>query len=396
MSEKRRDNKGRILATGESLRNDGRYAYKYTDASGKVQFIYSWKLTPMDRTPKGKRDDLSLREKIKQIQRNLDDGIDTNGSKMTVCQLYEKQNASRTNVKENTVIGRKRLMQMLKEDAIGSRSIDSIKPSDAKEWCMRMHDKGYAYSTINNSKRSLLASFGIAVEDDLIRKNPFRFNLSDLIENDAKVMQPLTEDEERRLLDFVKSDNVYKKYFNAIIILLNTGLRISELCGLTTNDIDLDKRVINVDHQLLYTKKLGYYINTPKTESGIRQIPMNDNVYEALQDVLAKHKQGKNIMVDVYSDFLFLNQKGYPMTGSNYGTAFRGLVKKYNKHHDDKLPSFTPHVLRHTFCTRLANKNMNPKSLQYIMGHANINITLNLYAHASLDTVKAEMARLCI
>lgn len=396
MSEKRRDNKGRILATGESQRKEGRYAYKYTDANGKVQFIYSWKLTPMDRTPKGKRDDLSLREKIKQIQKDLDEGINTNSSKMTLCDLYAKQNAQRCNITENTKTGREYLMRMLKEDAIGSRSIDSIKPSDAKEWAVRMHNKGYSYGTINNAKRSLLATFYMAVDDDLIRKNPFKFKLSDLIENDAKEKQTLTEDEERRLLDFVSSDKVYKKYFNPIIILLNTGLRISELCGLTANDIDLDQRVINVDHQLLYTKKLGYYINTPKTESGVRQIPMNDNVYEALQDVLARHKQGKNINVDGYYDFLFLNQKSYPMTGSNYGTAFRGLVKKYNKHHDDKLPSFTPHVLRHTFCTRLANKNMNPKSLQYIMGHANINITLNLYAHASLDSVKAEMARLCI
>ena len=396
MSEKRRDNKGRILATGESQRADGRYAYKYTDANGKVQFIYSWKLTPMDRTPKGKRDDLSLREKIKQIQKDMADGINTNGSKMTVCQLYEKQNASRTNVKENTVTGREYLMRMLKEDVIGSRSIDSIKPSDAKEWAIRMHNKGYSYGTINNAKRSLLASFYIAIEDDLIRKNPFRFNLSDLIENNTKTKEALTENEESRLLAFVQNDKTYQKYHDAIVILLGTGLRVSELCGLTLNDIDLDKRVINVSHQLLYAKKRGYYINTPKTASGVRQIPMSDKVHEAFQNVLEKHKQGKNINVEGCCDFVFLNQKGYPMTGSNYVCAFRNLVKKYNKHHDDKLPSFTPHVLRHTFCTRLANKNMNPKSLQYIMGHANINITLNLYAHASLDSVKAEMARLCI
>ena len=82
------------------------------------------------------------------------------------------------------------------------------------------------------------------------------------------------------------------------------------------------------------------------------------------------------------------------MTGANYTTPFGNLIKKYNKHHEGYLPNVTPHILRHTFCTRLANKNMNPKSLQYIMGHSNINITLNLYAHASIDGVKTELLRL--
>lgn len=99
MSEKRRNSKGRILRTGESQRKGGRYAYKYTDAYGKPQFVYAWKLVATDKTPAGKRDDISLREKVKEIQRNLDDGIDTIGKKMTVCQLYAKQNSHRKNVK---------------------------------------------------------------------------------------------------------------------------------------------------------------------------------------------------------------------------------------------------------------------------------------------------------
>ena len=90
MSEKRRDSKNRILQPGESQRPDGRYQYKYTDALGETKFAYSWKLVPTDKIPAGKRPDISLREKIKQIQKDLDDGIDTIGKKMTVCQLYSK------------------------------------------------------------------------------------------------------------------------------------------------------------------------------------------------------------------------------------------------------------------------------------------------------------------
>ena len=137
MSEKRRDSKGRILRTGESQRKDGRYAYKYTDACGKTQFVYAWKLVPTDKTPTGKRDDVSLREKVKEILRDINDGIDTIGKKMTVCQLYARQNSHRKNVKRSTEKGREYLMSVLKEDPLGSRSIDSVKLSDAKEWAIK-------------------------------------------------------------------------------------------------------------------------------------------------------------------------------------------------------------------------------------------------------------------
>ena len=90
----------------ESQRKDGRYAYKYIDTFGKPQFVYSWKLVPTDKTPAGKRDDIALREKEKEIQKDLDDGIDHIGKKMTVCQLYAKQIRHRANVRHGTKQGR--------------------------------------------------------------------------------------------------------------------------------------------------------------------------------------------------------------------------------------------------------------------------------------------------
>ncbi|MCB6478622.1 site-specific integrase, partial [Emergencia timonensis] len=106
-------------------------------------------------------------------------------------------------------------------------------PSDAKEWALRMKDKGFSYNTINNHKRSLKASFYIAIQDDCVRKNPFDFKLSEVIENDTKEKVALTEEQEQALLSFIKTDNVYHKYYDDVLILLKTGLRISELCGLT-------------------------------------------------------------------------------------------------------------------------------------------------------------------
>lgn len=392
--EKRRDNKGRILRTGESQRKDGRYAYKYTDALGKPQFVYAWKLVPTDRTPAGKRDDASLRDKEQDIQKDLNDGIDTIGKKMTVCQLYAKQNRHRSNVRRGTEKGRQYLMDALKNDPLGARSIDTVKLSDAKEWAMRMKEKGFAYKTISNYKRSLKASFYTAIQDDCIRKNPFDFQLSTVLKDDTKPKVALTQEQEENLLSFAESDKTYQKYCDELIILLGTGLRISELCGLTVKDLDFQNRVINVDHQLLREAGTGYYIEEPKTDSGVRQLPMRETVYEALKRVFKNRMKPEPIVVDGYSDFLFLTQEGYPKVVCNYEGMFKGLVKKYNKNHKEALPNVTPHTLRHTFCTNLANAGMNPKALQYLMGHANITMTLNYYAHATFDSAKAEMARL--
>ena len=334
MKEKRRDSKGRILHTGESQRTDGKYLYKYVDAFGNTKYVYAWRLTPTDPTPKGKREKPSLRELEQQIRRDIEDGIDSTGKKMTLCQLYAKQNTQRANVKKSTQKQREQLMRLLKEDKLDARSIDTIKPSDAKEWALRMKDKGFSYNTINNHKRSLKALFYIAIQDDCVRKNPFDFKLSEVLENDTKEKVALIEEQ-------------------------------------------------------------GYYIETPKTKSGTRQVPLSRETIQAFQRVMKKRPKAKPFVIDGRGNFLFVNHKGKPKVAIDYNALFVRLVKRYNKQHkDNPLPHITPHTLRHTFCTRLASKNMNTKDLQYIMGHSNISITMNWYAHASIDTAKSEVQRL--
>ena len=361
---------------------------------GEPQFVYSWKLVATDRVPAGKRDCISLREKIAELQKDIHDGIDVVGKKMTLCQLYAKQNAQRPKVRKNTETGRKYLMDILKKDKLGVRSIDSIKPSDAKEWAIRMSENGYAYQTINNYKRSLKASFYIAIQDDCVRKNPFDFQLKAVLDDDTVPKTVLTEEQEEKLLAFAKADKTYSKNYDEILILLKTGLRISEFGGLTLPDLDFENRLVNIDHPLLRDTEIGYYIETPKTKSGERQVPMVEEAYQAFKRVLANRKNDKRVEIDGYSDVLFLNRKNYPKVASDYNGMRKGLVKKYNKYNEDKLPHITPHSLRHTFCTNYANAGMNPKALQYIMGHANIAMTLNYYAHATFDSAMAEMKRL--
>lgn len=390
---KRKDSKGRNLRLGESQRKDGRYAFKYTNAYGKIQFVYSWKLVPTDKVPTGKREDISLREKEQQIRKDIDDGINTMGGKITVCQLYEKKISQKKNVRYNTQKGQYYLKNILENDPLGARCIDTVKMSDGKEWAIRMSEKGYAYRTINNYKRSLKAAFYMAIQDDCIRKNPFDFKLSDVLEDNSGSKMILTPEQEKKMLAFMKEDKTYSKYYDEVVVLLETGLRISEFCGLTMN-IDMTNRIINVDHQLMKDSEIGYYIATPKTKNGIRQLPMTEKAYRAFQHILENRRKAQSVVIDGYRNFLFLNVKGLPKVAGDYKSMLKGMVKKYNKLHKDQLPNITPHSLRHTYCTNMANKGMNPNTLQYIMGHANITMTLGYYAHGTFRSAKAEIERL--
>ena len=205
----------------------------------------------------------------------------------------------------------------------------------------------------------------------------------------------MTEKQEQALLSFIKTDNVYHKYYDDVLILLKTGLCISELCVPTVKDIDFKNEVVNIDHQLLKGKEQGYYIETPKTKSGIRQVPLSEETIKAFQRVIKSRPKTKPIEIDGHSDFLFVNPKGKSKVAIDYSTLFVRMVKKYNKHHEDNpLPHITPHILRYTFCTKMAHRNMNLKDLQYIMGHSNIGITMDWYTHSSIESVKTEIKRL--
>lgn len=194
----------------------------------------------------------------------------------------------------------------------------------------------------------------------------------------------------------MRTDKIYKKYYNEVVILLETELRISEFCGLDLNvTVDIRNRSILVEQQLLRDNKIGYYTAPPKTKSDSRQVPMNNRAYQAFQRAIKNRPKNVQFMVGGYSRFLLLNQAGLPKVAGNYESMLRGLVKKYNKTHDEPLPHITPYTFRHTFCTNMANKGMTPNTLQYIIGHSNITMTLGYYVYGSFTSAKAEMDRIC-
>ncbi len=395
MGEKRRDSKNRILRTGESQRPDGMYMYRYVDANGKTQSIYSWRLVETDAVPYGKKDNGALRERIKKIQRDLDDNMQAEGGGLTVLRLVEKYINQKRGVKPTTKAGYGTVINLLKEDSFGSKRIDKVRLSDAKGWLIKLQQEdGKSYSSIHSIRGVLRPAFQMAVDDDILRKNPFEFMLATVIVNDSVTREAISRKEERTFLEYVKNDAHYCKYYDGMYILFKTGMRISEFVGLTVSDLDMVKRTISIDHQLQRTGT-SIYIDTTKTTAGKRVIPMTDDVYECFERILARRKPPKvEPMIDGYSGFLYFDKDGHPMLALHWEKYFQHAVEKYNRTYRIQLPKITPHVCRHTYCSNMAKSGMNPKVLQYLMGHSDISVTLNTYTHLKLEDAKEEMDKL--
>ena len=389
----RKDDKGRVLYTGESQRN-GRYVYKYKDYSGKMCYVYSNRLKPTDKTPTGKKQDLSLREKIEKIQRDKLDGINGSGD-MTLYELVERYLATKHSVRQSTKQGYKTVMNFLEKEPFAKNKISRIKTSDAKLWFIKLQQKdGKGYSSIHTIRGVLRPAFNMAVEDDLIRKNPFQFPLMDVVVNDSKTREALTPQQEREFLRFIQSDPHYSRYYDGFYVLLNTGLRISEFCGLTKNDVDYKNQCIRVRGQLVRHSDMVYRYEPTKTAKGMRDIPMTPEVAQCFKNMWKnRRKRDLDMMIDGKTGFFNYDQEGKPMLALHWEHYCNRIVMKYNETYKAQLPNITPHVLRHTFCSKMARKGMNPKNLQYIMGHSEIAVTMDTYTHMGFEDARADFLK---
>ena len=381
MAERRKDSKNRVLRSGESQRKDGTYMYRYTDVRGKRVCVYARTLE-------------DLRVKEQTIQKELNGGIDYAAGEIIVLDLLKRYIATKTGVRYNTKVGYQFVLNLVSKENFGFLKIRDIKPSDAKQWFIKLYQDGRRYSTIISVRGVLRPAFEMAVEDDIIRRNPFSFQITDVVPNDSKTRQAISGEVKERFLTFIRESRHYSQYYDEIIILLGTGMRVSELYGLTRADLDFEARRIKVERQLTRTRHCEYYVEKPKTASGERYIPMTDEVYRAFQNAVQRRKQPKvELLIDGHTGFLFLDKDWKPKVAMHLEHVIKRIVDRYNDAHEDKLPSITPHVLRHTFCTEMANSGIDLKSLQYLMGHSDAGVTLNVYTHASYEAAENAMRK---
>lgn len=380
---KRKDSKGRVLKDGESERGDGRYCYRYYGLDGKRKCVYD-------------RDLSSLRNKELQINKDLEDGIYRNN--ITLNQAFDRYMAVKADLRDGTrhkynlEYGR-----WIRDSWLGNKCISDIKKSDILLFYKEKSEK-YANGTIRNMHKYIRPALEMAMEDDLIRKNPANNCIKDYM--GSKPRQAMTKEDTVKMLSYAENEFDYgKEYLLAVKIMLGTGLRVGETVGLTWDDVDMKNGTIKVDKQFTLIAGGGmheYHISKPKTDSSIRTIPMSKDVLEMMkahknQTYFKSIKYG--VSIDGYSGFVFHTRTGLPILPNRINDYLAKLVKSYNKTHEDSLPKISCHTMRHTFCTRMSELGINPKSLQYIMGHSSYKTTADIYVTETEDHAIEEFRR---
>ena len=402
MASARKDNKGRVLLKGESYRQkDNRYQYAYRDIYGKTRYIYS-------------KDIISLRKREEELLRDNLEGIDSSqASRQTLNNMYDKYMVSRSDLSPRTVASYSYQYDAYVRNTIGKRKVSSIRYSDILLFYLDIMEKNeLCYATIEHLHRIINPVFTLAVRDNIIRNNPASKVLEQLKRQTCAKRNKrfaLTSEQQKAFLEFMDGHIIYNHWKSIFVFLLGTGLRVSELSALTWDDIDFDSGVISVERSVTYfsgkknKSKQKLFMSPPKTYAGIRKIPMVEEVVKALID--AKQYQIENDIVctdiiDGYTNFVFLDRFGGTYLQHNLDRALKRVIKAYNEYAKKEiekrrnvviLPDFTCHSLRHTFCTRLCESEANIKVIQSLMGHVDIDTTMNIYAEVSESKKKESL-----
>lgn len=412
----RRDTKNRLLGKGEYQKSDGRYMYRYVDSKGNKRFVYSWTLTQTDRPPKGKRSDKCLRELEKEIAKDLQDEIDSfKARKMTLNAFYEDYIEQKQELKTSTRTNYKYMYKKYVWDSIGRRKLPEIKYSDIKKFYNHLiREIGFKPNSMETIHTILHPIFATAVRDGYIRVNPTDGVMAEIKKSndwEKPKRHALSVSEQEAFVEFTKSHSVYSHWLPLFTVLLGTGCRVGEIVGLTWDDCDFKNGIININHSLIYrpdeyTGKSGFYISTPKTKTGEREIPMFEAVRKALlNERMRQIKEGFNqTVIDGYSGFIFSNRFNGVLSPHNINRAIERITRDYNVEESELaarqnrepllLPHFSVHNLRHTFCTRMCENESNIKVIQEIMGHSDISTTMDVYNEATRDKKKESFAGL--
>ena len=393
MAKTRKDLRGRSLRKGEVQRaSDKRYMYTYTDPLGRRKFIYANDLT-------------QLREKEEKLLKDQLDGLDIYvAGKATLNETFDRYISTKYNLRESTRSSYLYTYDHYVRDTFGLKRIAEIKYSDVLQFYYHLlNQQGISLGTLDSVHCLLHPTFQLAVRDEIIRKNPTDGVMKEISRESGKnrgVRHALTIEQQRCFMEYIANHPSYYHWWPMFTILLGTGCRIGEALGLRWQDLDFEKRVISINHSLVYypangSNKCVLRVSLPKTDAGIRTIPMLDIVKDAFEMLYEEQKENgfNETEIDGMTGFIFCNRFGSVPNPQTVNHTIKRIANNYNadevvrakKEHRDPiiLPNFSCHHLRHTFCTRLCENETNLKVIQSIMGHKNIETTLDIYAEAT-------------
>lgn len=370
--------KGKELGKGISQRKDGLYQARFVNRFGKRQTIYG-------------KTYAEISKKLRTEQ--YEDEKQTNVVKkdITLDEWYQiwlntcKKNC-RNSSKESYTTHYKRV----KED-LGWRKLVSLNLINMQEAINKLNSDNER----NNSKKILVDMLNKALDSDLITKNVAKQINTVITKEEKGEKRVLTRDETEKFLLMAEG----RFYNNLFVLALETGMRIGELCALQWSDIDLKNKFINVQHTLCYFSKDGKYLfemHDTKTVNGKRIIPLTAKAIMALKKQKAQKQEivfsGKKAL-EGYQNLVFVTKNNQP-TQLFLVKECMGLIIKCIQKEDANFKHFTPHTFRHTFATRAIENGMQPKTLQHILGHGTLKMTMDLYCHVTEDTLFTEMEKM--
>lgn len=364
-----KDLKGKELGVGISQQSDKLYVARFTDKFGirktkrfkKLQECRQWIA------------DASYISKHSDIENASDILVDT---------WYEYWiGIKKQTVRTNTVRNYSERYERNIKGIIGKKLLSEVKPIHCQKIFSDMAEQGYKNTTIYQTRITLYNMLEFAKENDVILSNPCKKSVKSDIGKPSEKKVALTIDEQRKFLMAAAGQS----YENQYKFMLQTGLRTGELVGLKWDDIDFGKRTVTISRTMEYRYKVGEWrVGPPKSKSGYRTIPLTDEAIRVLKEQKEKNSKIKVINIE-WRDQVFLSRKGEPVKNSTYDTALFKICDKA------EIRKFCMHILRHTFATRCIEAGMIPKTLQKILGHSNIGITMNLYVDATEEEKTKEM-----
>ena len=394
----RKDSKGRNLKTGESQRSDGRYQFSKM-INGKRYTIYNMDLA-------------ELRKEELKLLSSVDDGsIKAKKSKMTVDDYFNfwldtyASNGRKLSTQERYSYYYKKYMS----PHIGHIKLIHLVKSDIQKVINDMVKDNLSFSTIRISFSPLSQALEYAVDDDLILKNPAK--CVELPANDTKTREAISVEQVELFFKALSTYESYKRYLPMYRILFNTGMRISELCALTWEDVNLKERTITIRYIQKKSTRTGkdtYYLGTPKSKKSARTIPMNDTTLKAFKelkkDVIKFNRVNYSLPIFDESgreigrrnNFIFFTSKGTIITSNGSKDIIHSVREKFNadvtNNKGQLLEEFTTHQTRHTFTSLAYEAGIDVKYTSDMLGHSTVELTMNRYTHLS-ETKKKEQLR---
>ena len=283
---------------------------------------------------------------------------------------------------------------------LGKERLTDITKLKITSMINKLNEQGYQWETLHKVKVLLSDMFDKAMEDEFVVKNPAK-SVRLPKNKPAREIKALSKEDQETFFECASGTF----YNNLFIVAVNTGLRPGELFALTEKNINFAKGELYVTNTLLYQKldgdeKKTFHLEDPKTYTSRRTVPINKICMSALLSQVRIHKilynksPYKNNLE--FPNLLFTTRHCTPLNSVLYSAAIDKIVNEINLMRDslDKMESFSGHTFRHTFATRCFEAGIEPKTVQSYLGHASLQMTMDLYTSVFPDKKRMEIQKL--